>query len=206
MSRRRNNPKHAKKVCSIIVEGKTELWYLQLFKKHENIQGMDIKPELPDKNNFSEKYELVKEHALIYDKVLWIIDLDVLIKEHEEQKHQRRSKLDDLKTYISEILNEYDNVQILVNTPCLEFWFLLHLKNCGKYYRQCKNVLKQFRYTILEDYKKTEKYYKQAQNDIYIKLNPMRNEAISRAIVLGDFDLLNAEQAKAEIYKIFDLI
>jgi hypothetical protein len=32
------------------------------------------------------------------------------------------------------------------------------------------------------------------------------DEAISRAKILGDFDLLNVEQAKAEIYKIFDLI
>jgi hypothetical protein len=63
-----------------------------------------------------------------------------------------------------------------------------------------------FKGTILEDYEKSERYYKKRNNDIYLKLQDLKPFAIANAKKLGDFDFGNPETAKSEIYKIFDLI
>ena len=83
----RNNlhKKVAKKTYSIIVDGETEIWYFQLLKQNERL-SIDIKPELPKKKSLYDQFNTVVENARHYDKVFWVLDFDVVIKEDNDIK------------------------------------------------------------------------------------------------------------------------
>ena len=195
-----------KKVCSIIVEGKTEKWYFQKMKDFEKLPKINIYPELNKKKKLEEQYKFVKEKANYYDKVIWILDFDVLIKEERERKKTSISLIEKFNEYRKK-LSKYDNVFVLVITPCLEFWFLLHFKETRKYYSSCKSVVKEIKKNkLLKDYEKSEKYFKKRDNNIYQKLKFCQNFARKNAKSLGEFESGNYKSAKAEIYKLFDLL
>ena len=59
---------------------------------------------------------------------------------------------------------------------------------------------------MLKDYEKSEKYYKNPRQDIYQKVKQFQKDAISNAGKLGSFNFDNPETAKAEIYKLFQLL
>ena len=67
----------------------------------------------------------------------------------------------------------------------------------------CSNINWSFSF---EDYEKSEKYYKKASKDIYQKLKPQQSLAKERAKQLGIFDFENPSAAKAEIWRILDLL
>jgi hypothetical protein len=206
MGRNSENRKRAgKEVYSIIVDGETEVWYFQLMKQFEALQNVQIRPDLPSKKKLSDLYQLVISHIADYTKVIWLIDFDTIIKENREIPKGDKTKFQELKEYI-EKLKEYENVLVLINTPCLEFWYLIHLEDIGKYFSSCDNVLKEFKNTILKDYQKSEKYYKKKNNDIYTKLKSYQDIAIIRSRKLGIFSFESPYSAKAEIFKIFDSI
>lgn len=201
----RDRKVQGKEVYSLIVDGETEVWYFQLMKQYESLKMIDIKPELPKKKKLSELYKLDKDNARDYTRVIWIIDFDAIIKEDKEVRKGSKSRFLQLKEYIAE-LKRLDNVEVLINTPCLEFWFLLHLEETGRYFATCNDVCKEFSDTILSDYEKTERYYKKKNNDIFTKLKTLQPGAINNAKKLGDFDINSPEAAKAEIFKVFELI
>ena len=152
MARSKSTRKGAgKDVYSIVVDGETEVWYFQLLKQYESLKNVDIKPDLPKRKKLSELYGLVVNNAAEFTKVIWVIDLDVIIKEDKERRGGGKSALQELKEYIDS-LEQLDNVHVLINTPCLEYWYLLHLKQTSKYYSSFKDVSKQFKGTILEGY------------------------------------------------------
>lgn len=193
------------KTISIIVDGKTEIWYLQMMKKNEKLNKISIKPELPKKKKLSEQFELVIANSKDYDKVIWIIDFDTLIKEDKDKRKGEKLKTTEFKEYYRKIKNS-KNIKILVNNPCLEYWYLLHFKDSSKYYDKCEKVCKEFKNTVLNDYKKSEKYYKNNQNDIYVRLEPFKDIAIQNSKKLGDFNINNLYQGKAEFFKLFELL
>lgn len=203
----RNNPKRkgsGNKIYSILVDGECEIWYFQLMKQYETLP-IDIKPDLPAKKKLKDQYEEVLEYARHSDKVIWMLDFDTLIKEDRETKKGKKSKILEFKEYAEE-LKTIENVEVLVNTPCLEYWYLLHFKETAKYFPSCESVVNELKkHDCLKDYKKTEKYYKKKDNDIYKKIKEFQNDAIIRAKKLGAFDFVNAETAKAEIYKMFEI-
>jgi hypothetical protein len=206
MARKANHRKgKGKKVYSIIVDGETEVWYFQMMKRHETFPYLvDIKPELPKKKKLSEQYKVVKNNAKVYDKVFWLIDFDTIIKEEKEFKGNGERPLQELKHYIKAFLDN-KRVKILINTPCLEFWYLLHFEETGRYFSQCKNATKSLK-AYIPDYQKSQKYYTQSNNDIYKKLKPFQQTAIINAEKLGKFTLDNPKTAKAEIHQIFQLL
>ena len=194
MTRIENKRKRrVKKSYSIIVDGQTEIWYLQLMKEFEELPRIDIKPELPKNKKLKELFELAKNNAQIYDKVIWLLDLDVIIE---------NDKFEEFKKYVKQ-LKKNNNATILVNNPCLEFWFLLHFKETSKLFSGCSNVISELKKCgRLENYEKSEKYYKYAKNDIYAKLKPFQNTANENAKKLGNLNVNNIESAKAEIYEL----
>lgn len=194
-----------KKAISIVVDGKTEIWYLQMMKEHESLRSISIKPELPKKKKLAELFEYVIENSKDYSQVIWVIDFDTILKEERERKVGSKSKINELKEYLSTI-EPIENISVLVNTPCLEYWHLQHIKESGKYYENCDKVCNEFKNTILKDYEKTERYYKRKNSDIYQKLKPYKNLAIQNSKKLGDFNIDIPKQGKAELYKIFDLL
>ena len=83
----RNNKKRLqlRKVYSFVVDGKCELWYLQMLKQHEAL-NINIEPKLLQNKKLREQFELVKKLAEDSDKVFWIIDFDTIEKKGKRQK------------------------------------------------------------------------------------------------------------------------
>lgn len=204
-SRNRQSKRKAKPSYVIIVDGKTEMWYFQMMKRHEDLSHITIKPELPKKKKLVEQFEKVKEDSAKYDYVFWLVDFDVLTKEDKERKKGTNSIIQNFHKYCKELQKKkYSNVQVFVNNPCLEFWYLLHHKASGKFYAECSAAEKELKKHI-SDYKKSQTYHT-SNNDIYKRLKPLQLTALKNAKNLGDFSFEHTQEAKAEIYKILELL
>lgn len=108
------------------------MWYLQMLKRNERGIRLNIKPEIPNKKSIKEQFELVVDLSKRgYLRVFWIIDLDAIIKEMKEISHGKRSSLQTLINFIDATKQRYKNVIVIINNPCLEYWFLLHFKRTG---------------------------------------------------------------------------
>jgi hypothetical protein len=108
----------------ILVDGKSEILYLNLIKT----SNVKVLPEIPKKKSLQDMYELFKSKLSKADNIYWIVDLDVVIKENNLHILQ-----DYLKHY-------KDN--IIINNPCLEYWFYLHYKSRGNFSNRCDDVIK----------------------------------------------------------------
>lgn len=187
-----------RKTYAIIVDGETEMWYLQMLRRNESIPGISIQPELPKKKSLKDQYDAVKLNAGIYDSSIWVLDLDIVIA--------IQGAVQELKGYL-QAFEKMENVHVLINTPCLEFWFLQHVKDAGNFYALCDPVSREFKkYDPLKDYEKSEKYFVQSGLDIYKRLKPHLKNGIANAAKRGDFDFDNPKQAKAELYKVFAIL
>ena len=186
------------------MDGQTEVWYFQMMKKHEKLPRIDIKPELPKKKKLIDQFNSVLQNSLIYDGVIWVVDFDTILKEHSEAKKGQQSALQQFRVYLNK-LERHKNISVLVNTPCLEYWFLLHFMDTNKYFSKCENAEKQLKMSHLPGYEKTERYFKRRDQDIYLRLRPHQNKARATAQKLGDFNIHSPKSAKSEIYKILDL-
>ncbi|WP_010422700.1 RloB family protein [Anaerophaga thermohalophila] len=195
-----------KKILSLVVDGETEKWYFQLKKSYDKLSTIDIRPDLPVKKKLQEQFEYVKEQANHADKVIWLVDFDTILKENRECKQGEKSKIKEFQQYKSQ-LEKSENIEVCVNTPCLEFWFLLHFKSTSRFYPSCSRATQDLKKSsnVLSDYKKTEQYYKKRDNDIYKKLMPFLSTARTNARKNGQFDSNNPETGIAEMWKIFDL-
>lgn len=190
---------------AFVVEGETEMWYLQMLKKNEektqNVR-INIKPEIPQKKTLQDQYKLVCELAEVNKTVCWILDFDVILKETRERVKGVRSPLSDFLNYRANILKKYDNVKVIVNNPCFEYWFLLHFEATRKYYEKCGSAIKQLK-GKLDGYEKTERYFKRKNNDIYLRLKPYLKDAIDNAAAFGSFSVDNPKKAMCEMDLLF---
>jgi len=194
---RRGRNKLTKQAFAVVVDGQTEYWYLQMLKQNEPNILFDITPKILQKKNIDQQYELVivlSEEE--YDKVFWIVDLDVFLKEEREKKSNSSSLQKFLAYYKS--LSKNQKVVVIVNNPCLEYWFLLHFRKTTKVFAACADAEKEVS-QHLKGYEKTEKFFKKSNNDIYKQLKPYLKTAISHAIALGNFDTQAYSRAMCEI-------
>lgn len=202
--RRKGTLRKSRPTFAFVVDGETEIWYLQLLKQNEANLRLSIKPEIPQKKKLEDQFKTVVDLAVMdYSKVFWIVDLDTYIKENRELKAGVVSPLIELEGYKSKLYEEHDNVIIIVNNPCLEFWFLLHFKKTSRYYRKCADVLPDLKKHLV-GYKKTEVFFKKRGNDIYRKLKPYLRDAFNNATALEPFDIQNAERAMCEMHELFN--
>ncbi|MDR0969014.1 MAG: RloB family protein [Lentimicrobiaceae bacterium] len=198
---KRNAPKTIPSFA-VVVDGKTELWYLQMLKRNEREIRVNIKPEIPNKKSIEEQYKLVCDlSGKEYTKVFWIIDLDVVIKENKEAKKGLKSPLKMFEECRTELITKYPNVVVIVNNPCIEFWFLLHFVKTSKEYT-ASNVERELR-KHLNNYEKTEKSFTKQNDDIYLKLKPYLKTGLENASVLGNFDKENPTKAMCEMELLF---
>lgn len=188
---------------AIVVDGETEVWYLQMLKRNERNIRVSIKPEIPNKKSLEDQYNLVCDLSTKeYTKVFWIIDLDTLVKEEREVSKGKKSPLKTLQEYRQNISNKYPNVIVIVNNPCIEFWFLLHFEKTSKYFKSCSSAEVQLK-KHLGNYEKTQKYFTKQNDDIYLKLKPSLKIAINNAISLGSYDHDQASKAMCEMELLF---
>lgn len=198
MGRSKGNRKGAgRKTVALLVDGETELWYLQMLKRNELLKNVSILPELPRKKKLFDQFQVVKANAEIYDLSIWVVDMDVVIAE---------GKTAELKSYLEEG-DGIDNIHILINSPCLEFWFLMHVRDTGRYFAECDPVGRLLKGSNpLKSYEKTEKYFVRTNPDIYKRLRPHLAMGVANATKRGNYDREAPEQAKAELYKLFTLL
>lgn len=198
MRKARKNRIKARPNFALLVDGDTEVWYFQMLKRNERTLAVNIEPKIPQKKSVLEQYELVKSLSEDYKTVFWIIDFDTIVKETREAKRGKETPLQEFLKYRNVLKKEYENVTIIVNNPCLEFWILLHFEKTSKYFIDCASAEKQLK-KYLKDYEKTRKYYTKQENDIYLRLKPNMKTAISNASNLGLFDEYDSEKAICEM-------
>ena len=199
--KRKTNPAFA-----IVADGETEIWYLQMMKQNERQGRLTIKPELPKKKRIEDQCELICKLAQgEYDKVFWIVDLDQIKK---EQREATRGKKDPMRTFIEcreKVLHgkKYaKRVRVIVNNPCLEFWFLLHYTHTDKSFGGYEELAKALK-KHMKDYNKSEGYFKQKNNDIYLKLKPRLKKAMEHSDRLGSFEPKDPSRAVSEMPQFF---
>lgn len=191
---------------AFVVDGDCERWYIQMIKKNVPEFAANVKPELQQKKSLDEQFDSVLELSESYDKVFWIIDLDVIIRETKKARKGEETPIKKLENYLKRIENDSLKIETIINTPCLEFWFLLHFKNTSKYYESCTDIEKQFKkISVLKDYEKTEKYYIRLKTDIFSRLKEHLGCAITNAESISVFSFNNYEKGISQMYKLFDL-
>lgn len=194
----KSNPSFA-----LVVDGETEVWYLQMLKRNERDIRVSIKPEIPSKKSIEEQYNLVCDLAnKEFTKVFWIIDLDTVIKEENEAPKGKKSPLNIFEKYRTDLITNYPNVVVIVNNPCIEFWFLLHFEKTSKYFNTCSSAETQLK-KHLNNYEKTQKFFTKQNDDIYLKLKPNLKTGIVNSMSLGNFDNKNPKQAMCEMELLF---
>lgn len=201
---RRGRNKLTKQAFAVVVDGQTEYWYLQMLKQNEPNILFDITPKILQKKNIDQQYELVialSEEE--YDKVFWIVDLDVLLKEEREKKSNPSSLQKFLEYYKS--LSKNQKVVVIVNNPCLEYWFLLHFRKTTKVFTACTDAEKEVSQHV-KGYEKTEKFFKKSKNDIYTQLKPYLKIAVSNATALGNFNTQEYKRAMCEMPLLLEAI
>ena len=200
---RRGKKIQTKQAFAVVVDGGTEYWYMQMLIHNEPKIPFNIKPQVP-KKNIDQQYKLVTELSEEeYDKVFWIVDLDVLLKEEREKK-SNPSSLQKFLAYYKR-LSKNQKVVVIVNNPCLEYWFLLHYKKTDKVFAACTDAEKQVS-QHLKGYEKTEKFFKKSNNDIYKQLKPYLETAISHATALGSFSTQEYKRAICEMPLLLELV
>ena len=201
---RRGEKRQTQQAFAVVVDGETEYWYLQMLKRNEPNIPFNIKPQILQKKNIDQQYKLVIELSEEeYDKVFWIVDLDVLLKE-EREKNNSTSSLQQFLSYWRKLSNQ-NKVVVIVNNPCLEYWFLLHYKNTSKVFTACADAEKQVS-QHLKGYEKTKKFFTKSNNDIYKQLKPYLQTAVSNATALGTFDAKDYSKAKCEMPLLFNTL
>ena len=200
---RRGEKRQTQQAFAVVVDGETEYWYLQMLKHNEPNIPFKIKPQILQKKNIKQQYELVTDLSEEeYDKVFWIVDLDVLLKEEREKK-SNPSSLQKFLSYCQQ-LSKQNKVVVIVNNPCLEYWFLLHYKKTNKVFTACADAEEQVS-KYLQGYEKTEKFFKK-DNDIYKQLKPFLKTAKENATALGSFDPYNHSKAMCEMHLLFNTL
>lgn len=188
---------------AVVVDGQTESWYLAMIARNEPDSRFRIKPEIPQNKSLAEQYAKVISLAADYDEVIWIVDFDVILKETREGK---RGELGAMKVFIrlkNKLESEYDNVTIIINQPCIEFWLLIHFEYTQAPFENCAGAegrLKKY----LGDYSKAQKYYTKEGNDIYLKMKERLPVAIGNSKRFGKFDFGNPDRGYTDMHVLFE--
>lgn len=206
MRKRRTKPIKSKSVYAVVVEGQTEFWYLQMLKRNESKLSINIVPKIPQKKTLQEQFKLAVQLAEDYTKVFWIVDLDVVLGETKKAKKGVEKPLQKLKNLKAEIEKKFkDKIILIINNPCLEFWFLLHFEQTNKYFQKCgivEKLLHSKKYLL--GYEKTKKFYVKQGHDIYTKLKPYLISAIKNAKSIKIFNLDTPNSGVSQMQSFFE--
>lgn len=104
MRKIRNNRLPAKESFVVLGDGGCEKWYLEMLSQNHRNLSMRVEPQLSIKKKLLDKFDQVKKLAKVYDKVIWIVDYDVILKETREKKKgikQHIKKFENLRLYLA---------------------------------------------------------------------------------------------------------
>lgn len=189
---------------AIIVEGQCENWYIQMLKRNERSLAINLEPKLPQRKKLSDLYKLAVDLSEDYQKVLWIIDFDVIINGTRAAKSGSITPMEEFKKYYLNIRDNYkDKIIIIINNPCIEFWFLLHFERTARYFNECDKVITELK-KYIKGYDKTQDFYTRINQDIYLKLKSTLTTAIGNAKSLPTFNITNPHNGMSQMQLFFD--
>lgn len=189
---------------AIVVDGECEFWYIQMLKRNERAINVYLEPKIPQKKKISDQFNKVIELAEEFTMVFWIIDLDVVLKESRETKKGNRKPIDTLKEHINSI-ERRENIKLIVNNPCLEYWFLLHFQFITRHFKSCQSLVRKLKtQNGLSNYEKTKTYYTKQNSDIYLRLKSNLGTAVANANRLSEFDIDNPDSALSQMQFLFE--
>lgn len=205
-----NSPKKGNFSIYILVDGECEQDYLNSIRNEEPYSStisshkIKIAPDIPKTKSLEAQYEAVSEALNHYDKVIWIVDYDVIRQQSAQQQagtpksfekfltlSNKFKKLVDLKKYSDK------EVFVLINNPSIEFWYLLHFEKTSRFYPTSEAVEKRL-VSYFSEYTKKDKKFR---SSVFNLLKANLNTAIENARVLEDNE--KDVQARADIFKIF---
>ncbi|MBK6611321.1 MAG: RloB domain-containing protein [Sphingobacteriales bacterium] len=131
-----------------------------------------------------------------------MIDFDTVIDEEKKGPKREKSPLKTFEEYRTNLFTKFTNVVVIVNNPCLEFWFLLHFEKTSKFFSTCKSAEAALNKHI-PNYEKTQKFYTKQNDDIYLKLKPFLSTGLANATALGNFDEEYPKKALCEMEFLF---
>lgn len=201
---------------AIIVDGKDEKWYIEKVRQHypcDKIRKIKIEPNLPSAKKINELFSLAKEKIEAhYNRVILFIDLDEPLKDNNEFNTFK----DWYGKYLQAIAGKLpprsrhswlDKVLIVINNPCLEYWYLLHFRKTNKFYDAFEPELKADlrKIACMENYEKSESFYNQSP-DIYHRLGAEEGIATARKNS-SPFDLTTCRSnGCSEMHHLFDFL
>lgn len=205
--------------CSvaIIVDGKDEEWYLSKAKAHYQrqcpaLRRISIKPDLPQKKKIDELFgEAERKVGEGYSQVMLIIDFDDPLHKPEEMRKFRLwydrylSAREGRQTGRQKTAYGWmSRLLVVVNNPCLEYWYLLHHRQTSKFYSDYESLRKDIvKLPGMEGYEKNETYYNRTP-DIYERLGGDAGLATARSNARSfSLDLATTE-GTSEMNQIFD--
>lgn len=192
MGRKTHNTQKDRGGIAIIVDGKDEEWYINKVKECypcEKLKQIKVKPELPTKKNVQEQFNFAQKLlGEEYSFVILILDFDKILKEKKEGGKGVKEF-----EYFANSYNNYINIKagqgsrankwmnnllVIVNNPCLEYWFLLHYKQTTKFYEDGNSLISELkRIPELKDYDKNETYIKSLYKKLESRLPDARKNA-----------------------------
>lgn len=169
---RQSKKRNLKNAIAVIVDGKDEKWYIEKVKEHypcKSLKSMGIKPELPEKKKVDDIFAYTKGKVEEeYSQVILILDMDTILRNDSEfrkfklyYERYTAAKNNQLKGKQKSSYGWMEKLLLIVNTPCLEFWYLLHHKRTKRFYDDFNALEPELRKCEgMENYEKSEAYYK----------------------------------------------
>lgn len=203
----------SKDAIVVIADGQDEKWYIEKVKEHYKpnvLRRISIKPDLFQRKKVSDLFdEAESKLGEGYTQVILIVDFDEIGKNRQELNKFSNyfNQYVSIKAQNTKSSRKYawmKNMILIVNSPCIEYWYLLHYKNTTKFYSNFSD-LKIDLLTINEFkcYKKNQSYYRQTP-DIFSRLGGMKGLANARNNA-RQFRLEKCfEQGFSEMNKLFD--
>ena len=200
---RRNNKKiPLRRSVAIVGDGLSEKLYFDQLKDYENIQGLQVATELPNKSGKGgafvrvfNKAEDLKDRG--YDIVYCLIDMDAVYHQEKFQDYQAARKNAERK-----------RITVIECNPCFEIWFLLHYVRTGKLMENCEftsNRIKEE--TDMSDYQKGRDYYIRKQIYAFLK-DKMQTGAVLNAKWLESQQSPDQSRQfpRCEIFRVIDFL
>lgn len=187
---RKCNPRPSHNAVALIVDGKDEKWYIDKVKDHypcEALKTIKVKPELPVRKKVQELFDFAENKLNEeYTYVVLIIDMDEPLKDSKEfntfQDLYEKYVAAHNNSLVGRQKTKYgwmNKLLLIVNNPCLEYWYLLHYRKTTKFFADFAELQTELRrIPELSQYKKCENYYN-CHPDIYIRLE--RNNVLINA-------------------------
>lgn len=192
MARKKQKLQKDRGGIAIIMDGKDERWYIDKVKECypcKKLRQVNVKPELPNEKNVEEQFDLAKKLLEEeYSFVILILDFDKILKEKNDggEGVKEFSKFTNLYTNYLNIkackkIKNHDwmnNLLVIVNNPCLEYWFLLHYRQTTKFFKNCDSLIPELkRIPELKNYDKNETYIKSLYKKLESRLPDARKNA-----------------------------